>query len=55
MLNITHHQGTSTQNHDEISPLKLTIQETDAGEHVEKGEPSCTAGGNANWCRHSGK
>ena len=22
---------------------------------MEKGEPSCTAGGNENWCSHSGK
>ena len=27
----------------------------DAGDDVEKREPSCTAGGNANWCSHSGK
>ena len=25
------------------------------GEDVEKGEPSCTVGGNVNWCSHSGK
>ena len=36
--------------------LKLTTQETiDVGEGAEKGEPSCTAGGNANWYSHSGK
>ena len=35
---------------------KLTAQETaDVGEDVEKGEPSCTVGGNANWCSHSGE
>ena len=22
---------------------------------MEKGEPSCTVGGNVNWCSHSGK
>ena len=27
----------------------------DVGEDVEKREPSCTVGGNANWCSHSGK
>ena len=27
----------------------------DAGEDVEKREPSCTVGGNANWCSRSGK
>ena len=30
-------------------------QQTSAGEDVEKGEPFCTAGGNADWCRHCGK
>ena len=35
--------------------LKWTNQETiDAGEDVEKREPSCTVGGNANWYGHSG-
>ena len=35
---------------------KLTRQEkTNVGEDVEKGEPSCTVGGNVNWCSHSGK
>ena len=28
---------------------------TDAGEDVEKGEPSYPVGGNASWCNHSGK
>ena len=33
---------------------KWTNQETiDAGEDVEKQEPSCTVGGNANWCSRS--
>jgi len=36
--------------------LKLTSQEmTDVGGDVEKREPSYTVGGNARWCRHSGK
>ena len=35
---------------------KLTRQETtNVGEDVEKGEHSCMAGGNENWCSHSGK
>ena len=34
--------------------LKRTNPETiDAGEDVEKGEPSCTVGGDANWCGRS--
>ena len=28
---------------------------TNAGESVEKREPSCTVGGNVNWCSHYGK
>ena len=28
---------------------------TDVSGDVEKGEPSYTVGGNANWCSHSGK
>ena len=36
--------------------LKLTTQErTGVGKDAEKGEPSCTVGGNANWCSHSGE
>ena len=35
---------------------KRTNQETvDAGEYVEKRRPSCTVGGNVNWCSHSRK
>ena len=35
---------------------KADFQETiDAGEDVEKWEPSCIVGGNANWCSRSGK
>ena len=35
---------------------KWTNQDTiDAGEDVEKREPSCTVGGNANWCSRSGR
>ena len=28
---------------------------TSVGKNVEKREPSCTAGGNVNWCSHYGK
>ena len=31
---------------------KKKTRKTSAGEGVEKGEPSCTAGGNVNWCSH---
>ena len=33
----------------------INQQTTSAGEDVEKGEPSCTVGGNADWCSHCGK
>ena len=34
--------------------LTLTTQATtDVGEDAEKDDLSCTAGGNASWCRHS--
>ena len=61
MLNITHNQRNTNQNQIEIPPhtgqcLELTTQETtDAGEDVEKREPSCTVSGNANWCSCPGK
>ena len=36
--------------------LKLTTQTTtDVGKDAEKEDLFCTAGGNANWCRQSGK
>ena len=31
------------------------LQTTDAGEGVEKREPSCTVGGNVNSCSHYGE
>ena len=33
----------------------INQQTTSAGEDVEKGEPFCTAGRNADWCSHCGK
>ena len=39
-----------------LEGLKLTTQETvEVGKGSEKGEPSCTVDGNANWCSHSEK
>ena len=61
MLSIIHHQGNANQNYNGLPPhlsewLKLTAQETTGvGEDVEKKESSCTVGGNANLCSHSGK
>ena len=42
-----------------LTPVKVaTIKKTtikSVGEDVKKREPSCTAGGNVNWCSHCGK
>ena len=35
--------------------LSINQQTTSVGEDVEKGEPFCTVGGNADWCSHCGK
>ena len=54
MLNITHYQRNANQNHNEV-PLHVSgwllsksLQAINAGEGVEKREPSYTVGGNAN-------
>ena len=36
-------------------PSSKSLQTINAGEGVEKREPSYTAGGKVNWCRHSGE
>ena len=56
MLNITHYQRNAYQNYNEILPQtsqnghhhQKIYQTINAGEGVEKKEPSCTAGGNVN-------
>ena len=35
--------------------LSSINQQTSVREDVEKREPSCTVGGNADWCSHCGK
>ena len=55
MLNITHYQRNANQDHNEV-PFHTSqndsdtkrLQATNAGEGVEKREPSCTVGGNVN-------
>ena len=54
MLNITHYQRNANQNHSEV-PLYASdngcypsLQAINAGEGVEKREPSYTVGGNTN-------
>ena len=55
MIDITNHQGNANQNHKEIPPhtckngqQQKNLQTINAGEDVEKREPSCTVGGNIN-------
>ena len=55
MLNITNHQRNANQNHNEVSPHtgqnghhQRNLQTINAGEGVEKREPTCTLGGNVN-------
>ena len=42
-----------------LTPVRMlsfkNLQITNAGEGVEKREPSYTVGGNANWCNHYGE
>ena len=57
-ISITKHQGNANQNHNEITPhicqngYYQRQQITNVGEDVEKREPSCSVGGNVNWCGH---
>ena len=54
MLNITHYQRNANQNHNEVpfhasqNGCDPSLQAINAGEGVEKREPSYTVGGNAN-------
>ena len=40
-------------------PVRMTKMNNsgnnNVGKDAEKGEPSCTVSGNANWCSHSGE
>ena len=54
MLNITNYQRNANHNYSEVSPHRSewpspkNLQTINAGEGVEKREPSCTVGGNVN-------
>ena len=60
MLSITHYQRNANQNHNEISShtgqngCYQSLQTINAGEGVEKKEPSYTVGGNANYGEQCG-
>ena len=61
MLNITHYQRNANQNHNEESShagqngCHQSLQTINAGEGVEKREPSYIVGGSANWYSHYGE
>ena len=61
MLNITHYQRNANQNHNEVPShagrwlLSKSLQTINAGERVEKREPSYTVDGNANYYSHYGE
>ena len=61
MLNITNYQRNANQNYNEVSPHTdqnghhQNLQTMNAGEGVEKREPSYTVGGNENWYNHCGE
>ena len=62
MLTITNHYRNANQNYNEISSHtsqnghhQKNLQTINAGEAVEKREPSCTVGGNVNWYSHYGE
>ena len=62
MVNITNYQRHANQNHNEVSPHtgqnghhQNNLQIINAGEDVEKREPSKCFGGNVSWCIHYGK
>ena len=48
---------TTTDNISHMSEQLSSInqQTASAGEDVERGEPFCNVGGNADWCSHCGK
>ena len=62
MLNITHFQRNANQNHNEV-PFHTSqngcdpksLQAINAGEGVEKREPSYTVAGTANYYNHYGE
>ena len=67
MLNITNYQGNANRKYNEKENDNAVAPHTgqnghhdkhlqrNAAEGVEKREPSCTVGGNENWCNHYGK
>ena len=62
VFNIANYQRNAKQNYNDVSPNtgqnddhQKIIPITNAGEHVDKRELSCTFGGNVNWYSHYGE
>ena len=61
MLNTANYKRNANQStiwymvHQPEWPSSKILQTTNAGEGVEKRDPSYTVGGNVNWCNHYGK
>ena len=61
MLNITYYKKNANQNPNEVpshaskNSHQQSLQTENAGEGVEKREPSYTVGGSANWYSHYGE
>ena len=62
MFNITNYQRNANQNYSEVSfphrsawPSSKNVQTINAGDGVEKTEPSFTVGENVNWYSHYGE
>ena len=59
MFNTANYQRNANQNYNQNYqsewPSFKSLQIINAGEGVEKREPSYTADGNVNWCSHYGK
>ena len=61
MLNITNYSRNANQNYNKVSPHTIRIAiikkstKINAGEGVEKREPSYAVGGNVNWYSHYGE
>ena len=62
MLNMSNYKRNVNQNYNETQPHSSqnghhtkSLQITNAGEYVEKREPSYPVGGNVSWCSHDRK
>ena len=61
ILNISHHQANTNQNHNEIplTPVRMIKNNNSDNNRCWRGcggrGTFCTAGESANWCSHAGK